>query len=124
MKDLIARCMTLTNLSEIKLWFKYICTIFLSKYENVNFTNAYNKIMEMTNNSERTDGLYNEHHLCENEDYEISTDKSEYILYKSSPFYKLFVTIKENADIDNHGNKINEFYSNDFIQILITKYMP
>lgn len=123
-KDLIARCMTLTNLSEIKLWFKYICTIFLSKYENLNFTNAYNKIMKMTHNSEKTDGFYNEHHLCENEDYEISADKSGYTLYKSSPFYKLFVTIKENADIDNHGNKINEFYSHDFIQILITKYMP
>lgn len=133
LKEILAGMYNITKLHELKEFWRNLSILLRSKYYTTAVRDATNFLVEYLVEEKPTEYVKEEDisdEEWEDEDEEDDLKLKNKILpdYKDSPFYKDFIELEYDKDKEflkeNGSDELNEFYSVNFADLMMRKYIP
>lgn len=119
--ELIASAITMKSIESLENWFRDVCVLLSSEMYDTNAKKAHFSLLLLC-----CDGETYSHEELTVDEIDDNDDLNG-PLYKSSPYYKLFKRIHESSVQNNakaEKENINEYYNPEFLEVILTKYVP
>lgn len=123
-KFFIAGSILMDNLQKISMWFINMTILLKSPYQHSDVDKSFNILSSLLSQKSPTvdmNEIIDLSNKCNNSLKQVGEPDT---LYKGSPFYKHFRNLAQKPSMILSGTIPNKFYSKNFHQLLVTKYMP
>lgn len=119
LKELVAKCIIMSDIVDINAWFYNLSTLLSSPYENDTVRQSYNNLINIGKSTEDNDDIQETFKFIFSKP---DSDKAN-TLYRNSPFYKHFFNLPV-PEITSVGEDVNIYYNVKFLDTILNKYLP
>lgn len=123
-KDIFAKAILIDNIYKFDVFFTNLFILMKSSVKNTMTINSLKFFKGINEKYSETYSEIPESNRFINKKVPISREQKNERLLKSSPFLKRFLILQKDIQIIIEGPEKNEFYNENFLSLIIDKYVP